>query len=113
MIKVLTNGKKVNIDFKNDKVKDLFLKICDKAPKVTVDWKKFRELDQRGLFSDFTNEQLSMRFRSFNFRRNKICWYCGEEEATENNGCCRVCSEKVINCNKNYNSKRKLKEVEA
>ena len=99
----IIGGKKIQITFRKQKVKDYFMKICEKAPKVTVDWSKFRELDTNGLFSDFTNAQLSMRFRNIRLREEGLCYYCGEREATENNGTCEVCNVKVKQANSSYN----------
>lgn len=91
-VKVI-NGKNISVTFRKGKIKQLFMKLCEKAPKVSVDWDRFRELDKHGLFEDFSNAQLSMRFRNLSLREQGICWQCGKEEATENNGMCNNCGE--------------------
>lgn len=85
--------------FSKSKVIDYFLKLCDQAPKTTVDWDKFRELDKKEIFSDYSNKELSMRFRTYNLRRKGICYYCGKNKATENNGTCEICNKKIKRMN--------------
>jgi hypothetical protein len=96
----------MNIKFSNPKVTTYFMALCKKSPKMTVDWDHFRSLDQKGIFTNFTNAQLSMKFRNVSLKEQGLCWYCGLEEASEKNGTCSVCNEKVKSANNNYNKER-------
>ena len=98
----IIKGKKVHVTFRNSKIKDYFVKLCDAAPKTVVDWAKFRELDKSGIFSDFTNEQLSMKIRNLRLKAAGLCWYCGTREATTGSGTCDVCWVKVKSANSSY-----------
>ena len=98
----MVKGKKIHVTFRSPKIKSFFMGLCDSAPKVGVDWAKFRELDKHGLFSDFTNEQLSMKIRHLRLREAGLCWYCGEQPATTGNGTCEICALKVKAANTSY-----------
>ena len=37
----------------NEKVLKYFNKLCKKSEKRTVDWKKFRQLDKKGIFNEY------------------------------------------------------------
>jgi hypothetical protein len=99
----MVKGKKVDVTFRKESVKKLFMNLTKKAEKVSVDWAKFREVDKHGIFEDFTNAQLSMKFRNFSLRESGMCWHCGKEEATEKNGTCKNCAPLIKAYNHNYN----------
>ena len=100
MAKKRVNGKVVDINFRNSGTKSAFLKLCDLSPKVTVDWDTFRAKDKFGLFQDFTNAQLSLKFRHLNLRRNGVCWYCSKTKMEQPNGLCNACAEQYYDIQK-------------
>lgn len=91
----------------NEKVKRIFLKMCKKCYRPSVNWKKFRDMDTNGIFEDFNNARLSMKFRNAILRDLGLCWYCGVEPVENENGLCPECEEKVKETNKNYYSSLK------
>lgn len=88
--------------WENPKAKAVFMKMCGIAQKPSVDWKKFRALDTRGIFKRFDNSQLSMKFRNYHLREAGLCWYCATEPSALENGLCEACNDKVKKTNKNY-----------
>ena len=95
------------ITFRNQKVKIYFMDLCKKSPKTTVDWKKFRELDKKDIFGEFTNDQLSLRFRKMRLIEQGLCWYCGNVPPTKKNGLCDDCNVKINECQNSYLKQRK------
>lgn len=83
------------ITFKDDRVKKYFMKLCEESPHISVDWDKFREKDMKGIFKEFTNVQLSLRFRKYRLMKDGICIYCGKRKANGKYGFC-------IECETNY-----------
>ncbi len=102
----------MSFKFSNPKVTTYFMALCKKAPKTTVDWDLFRSLDVKGIFTGFTNAQLSMKFRNVKLKEEGLCWYCGVAEATEKNGTCVGCDVKVKIANNNYNKNNRKENKE-
>ena len=93
-------GKVINVSFSNEKIRNLFLTLCDQAPKVIVDWPRFRELDKLGIFSVFKDQELSCRWRDASLRRSGMCYYCGVKPSIPTKegfvgGLCQECGDKL------------------
>lgn len=86
-------GKNLEVTFKNEKIRNLFMKFCDLSPKIGVDWDKFRKADKLGVFSTFRDQELSLRWRTHSLRKAGLCYYCGVRPATKPNGMCPECVE--------------------
>lgn len=65
--------------WKDPNVLSVFDKLCHKAQRPSVDWKKFRSLDRRGIFKKYSDIELSARFRKFRLIKEGLCWQCGKE----------------------------------
>ena len=74
-----------------DKVKNAFMIICKRSYRPAVDWSKFRKNDEKGIFADYTNAQLSMKFRKLILIEQGICYYCGVKPAAADNYLCDSC----------------------
>jgi len=46
--------------WKNEKVINYFLLVAKRAERPGVNWKRFREVDKKGIFSEFSTNQLTM-----------------------------------------------------
>jgi len=89
------NGKKLEVTFGNEKIRNLFMKFCEQSPKIGVDWEKFRKLDKLGIFSTFRDQELSCRWRTHSLRKAGLCYYCGVRPAIKAGNMCQECIEGV------------------
>lgn len=72
-----------------------FMRLCKKAIKPSVDWRKFHEIDEEGLFEEFDTPILSAQFRKIRFQRRGLCSNCGKNKAIKKNSLCKICRNKV------------------
>ena len=86
-------GKELEVTFKNEKIRNLFMKFCEESPKVGVDWDRFRKLDKLGIFSTFKDQELSCRWRTHSLRKAGLCYYCGTRPAIKAGNMCTECIE--------------------
>jgi hypothetical protein len=79
----------------NEKVKMLFNAYCKIASRPSVNWKKFRSTDKKGIFSRYNDAYLSLMFLKEYRRGMGICIYCGKEKAIADKDCCKKCDIKI------------------
>jgi len=54
----------------NSKVQKYFAALCKESAKMSIDWGKFRELDKKGIFKNYTNTHLAVVL--FQYKRDNI-----------------------------------------
>jgi hypothetical protein len=96
LVKTATiKGKKIPVIFSNVKIRNHFFNHCSQAPKTIVDWEKFRELDKLGLFKEFSDGTLAMKYRTYTLKSKGLCYYCGVKPAIKKNDLCVDCKEMI------------------
>ena len=50
---------KINPLWKDESIQELFMDLCRKSIKPSVNWKKFHRLDKKGIFKEFPLIMLS------------------------------------------------------
>ena len=88
------------------KNRNIFMRLCKQAIKPSVDWKKFRELDEDGTFEEYPDAILSAYFRKIRFKRKGACWNCGKRKAKTDNGTCFTCRKKLRQQRQEYKGKQ-------
>jgi hypothetical protein len=78
-----------------DKVKQAFMKLCKASFVPHPDWSKFRQLDKHGIFNQYTNARLSMKFRKLWLIEHGFCYMCGTRPMETKGGLCSECQEKM------------------
>jgi len=76
------------------KTRNVFMRLCKQSIKPSIDWKKFHELDETGIFNNLDTAILSQQFRKIRFQRMGLCWVCGVNEPKRKKGKCIECSAK-------------------
>ena len=86
----------------NTKVQKLFKLLCERSEKRCVDWKKFRLLDKKGIFSKYTDVHLSVEKMYMNRFDQGLCIKCGVAPHKEDSARCEKCNVIVRNASKKY-----------
>jgi hypothetical protein len=92
----------------DETIKKKFMKLCKKSLKPSVNWDKFRELDEDGVFKKIPIPHLSAQFRKMRFIEEGLCWSCGKEEPDKkaDNGLCKSCIKYVRECKERSDRKK-------
>jgi hypothetical protein len=85
---------KFNPFWQKAKNRNAFMRLCKEAYVPKVDWDKFRELDEEGEFENFTNTELSQKFRIIRLKRMGICYQCGKRPSHKKFSLCIECKKK-------------------
>lgn len=96
--------------WKKARNRNAFMKLCKAAAKPSVNWKKFRKLDEDGVFEEYSEQILSAQFRKIRLKRKGICWSCARRKAKTDGGLCNTCRK---NLKKTRNAKKKEKQEDA